>query len=208
MNGEEAITWVDNYRCLVKSRMKEHVYSSGYEEEDYFQDAYEAALISARICTKKGISFSSVFWVVLKRTVYTNRMGRGYLSQSDRLEYLDEVYYGKVSCFPDPEERLLARETARTPVGEKMLELAYHLTLTERKVLFCISGLVMGRMSYSETATYLGTSEGAVSQTFRRIMRKAVLLRAGKSPSLSGQNRANARKSDIKRTESDAKESA
>lgn len=184
MSGEEAVAWVNKYRKFVMEKIRGYSGRSPYDEEDHIQDAYEAALIATRVCKAKKITFSSVFWMTFRRVIHAKTHGKGSLQTTDFQEYDDAVFYGGDRYFSDPEEEVLSSGVDNDPDTESLLELMEHLTLTERRVLVCVAGLTGGRMSYAETASFLGTSEGAVSQTFRRILRKAILLRSQGLPPL------------------------
>jgi hypothetical protein len=181
MSGDEAVAWVNRYRRLVVREVRKFMVNSPYELGDYLGDAYEAALVAASVSTKKGISFSASFWLTLKRiasrvTPCVNaRKGSSFsMSEFECLEYSDDVYYGDDLHQPDPEEILMMGSDPAEPEESVLLGLMERLMPVERKVLTCVCGIQGARMSYSETARYLGMTHGAVSQSFRRIMRKAL----------------------------------
>lgn len=185
MNGEEAIAWVDSYRCLVDERIRKFMTNSPYEMKDYLQDAYEAALLAAAVSNRKGLSFSSVFWLTFKRNalrvspcIDAKKDSNVSTSVCDCQGYCDDVYYGGEGYLPSPEEPLLNMIETEEAEEEILSHLFDRLMPVEKKVLTCICGLHGERMSYAETALFLGMSEGAVSQTFRRILKKALLFRA------------------------------
>lgn len=185
MSGDEAVAWVNRYRRLVEREVRKFMVNSPYELGDYLGDAYEAALVAAAVSKKKGISFSASFWLTLKRiasrvTPCANaRMGSGVsMSEFECLEYSDDVYYGVDLHQPDPEEILLMEVDPAESEESVLLGLMERLMPVERKVLTCVCGLHGARMSYTETARFLGMTHGAVSQSFRRIMRKALQCRA------------------------------
>jgi DNA-binding CsgD family transcriptional regulator len=185
MSGDEAVAWVDRYRRLVEREVRKFMVNSPYELGDYLGDAYEAALLAASVSARKGISFSASFWLTLKRNasrVSPCGHARGgssvSMSEFDCREYFDEVYYGDDVHQPDPEELLILRSDPALTEEAVLLQLTERLMPVERRVLNCICGLRGERMSYSETARCLGMSHGAVSQSFRRIMRKALQYRA------------------------------
>lgn len=185
MSGDEAVAWVDRYRRLVEREVRKFMVNSPYELGDYLGDAYEAALVAATVSERKGISFSSAFWLTLKRNASrvspcANARNASSVSMSefDCREYSDEVYYGGDVHQPDPEEFLILRSDPDLTEESVLLQLMDCLMPVERKVLTCVCGLQGARMSYSETARFLGMTHGAVSQSFRRIMRKALQYRA------------------------------
>lgn len=185
MSGDEAVAWVNRYRRLVEREVRKFMVNSPYELGDYLGDAYEAALVAAAVSKKKGISFSASFWLTLKRiasrvTPCANaRKGSSVsLSEFECLEYSDDVYYGDDLHQPDPEEILLMDCDPTEPEESVLLGLMERLMPVERKVFTCVCGLHGARMSYTETARFLGMTHGAVSQSFRRIMRKALQYRA------------------------------
>ncbi|MHC1698852.1 MAG: hypothetical protein AB9919_12495 [Geobacteraceae bacterium] len=185
MSGDEAVAWVDRYRRLVEKEIRKFMVNSPYELSDYLGDAYEAALVAASVSEKKGISFSASFWLTLKRiasrvTPCANaRTGSSVsMSEFECLEYSDDFYYGEDVHQLDPEELLVMGCDPAEPEESVLLSLMERLMPVERKVLTCVCGLQGARMSYSETARFLGMTHGAVSQSFRRIMRKALQYRA------------------------------
>ncbi|MDD2337382.1 MAG: hypothetical protein PHD01_12485 [Geobacteraceae bacterium] len=185
MSGDEAVAWVDRYRRLVEREVRKFMVNSPYELGDYLGDAYEAALVAATVSERKGISFSSAFWLTLKRnasrvspSANARRGSSVSMAEFDCREYSDEVYYGDDVHQPDPEEFLILRSDPDLTEESVLLQLMDCLMPVERKVLTCVCGLQGARMSYSETALFLGMTHGAVSQSFRRIMRKALQYRA------------------------------
>jgi DNA-directed RNA polymerase specialized sigma24 family protein len=185
MSGDEAVAWVNRYRRLVEREIRKFMVNSPYELGDYLGDAYEAALVAATVSERKGISFSSTFWLTLKRNASrvspcanARRGSSVSLPEFDCREYSDEVYYGEDVHQPNSEEFLILRSDPALTEESVLLQLMERLMPVERKVLTCVCGLQGARMSYSETALFLGMTHGAVSQSFRRIMRKALQYRA------------------------------
>lgn len=185
MSGDEAVAWVDRYRRLVEREIRKFMVNSPYELGDYLGDAYEAALVAAKVSERKGISFSASFWLTFKRNAsrvspcgYARRKSSVSMPEFDYRDYSDEIYYGEDAHQPDPEEFLILRSDPALTEESVLLQLRERLMPVEKKVLNCICGLHGARMSYSETARCLGMTHGAVSQSFRRIMRKALQYRA------------------------------
>ena len=183
MNGEEAVAWVEKYRGLVMNKIRLLKSNTPYDLEDFLHDAYEAALMALRISSRKGISFPPVFWVIFRRNVLRvtpcfREKNRSDVSMSvfDCQSYNDEVYYGGDAYLPDPEEFLIGEEAERNGINI-LIPLAEQFMPVERQVFFCICGIYGGMMSQAETALYLGMSKGAVHQSCRRIMGKAVRFR-------------------------------
>jgi len=143
-------------------------------------------LLAAAVSNRKGISFSSVFWLTFKRNallvspcIDAKKDSHVSTSVCDCQGYCDDVYYGGEDYLPSPEETLLNMIETEEAEEEILSHLFERLMPVERKVLICICGLHLHgeRMSYAETALFLSMSEGAVSQTFRRILKKALLFR-------------------------------
>lgn len=185
MSGEEAVAWVDRYRRLVERQIRRFLVNTPYDREDYLHDAYEAALVAAAISDRKGLSFPTVFWLTFRRKValvsssgYGGRETDCPSEEFEFREYSDELFYGADVHPPDSEERFLSGCEPCHVEESILLNLIERLMPVERKVLRCICGFQGGRMSYTETARFLGMSPGAVSQSFRRIMRKAFQFRA------------------------------
>ncbi len=179
MDGNDAIAWVDQYMGLVNREIRKSMICTPYDPEDFRHDAYEAALLATGVSKRKGISFSTAFWHMFGkkafRVSHSNAEKRkiGFsLSVSAVQKYSDEVFYGGEAYPPDPENLFLARELGQTE-EEVLSLLAERLRPVEKRVFTCICGLEGKRMSLAETALFLGTSKGAVHQSFRRIMKKA-----------------------------------
>jgi len=183
MNGEEAVAWVERNRGLVIKKVGLLKSNTPYDLEDFLHDAYEAALMALRISSRKEISFPPVFWVIFRKNVLRvtpcfREKNRSDVSMSvfDCQSYTDDVYYGGDAYLPDPEEVLLEHEAVRTEKNP-LIPLVEQFMPVERQVFFCICGIDGGRMSQAETALYLGMSKGAVHQSCRRIMGRAVRFR-------------------------------
>jgi RNA polymerase sigma factor (sigma-70 family) len=174
MNRDEAIAWVDRFRPMIEKRLQRIITSLPYDQEDYIQDAYEAALISARISKRKEISFSSVFWNIFRQW---KRRAFQSIDVNDCEEFQDEIYYDFRSSNPDPEEDLMRKESSQDLRDKILMEFMECLTLNERNVLASVAGITGRKMSYRETAAYLGITHGAVSQIVGRLMKKAEVFR-------------------------------
>lgn len=178
---------------LVEKEIRKYMLNTPYDQEDFLHDAYEAALLAAEVSNRKGISFSTAFWRLFKKTAFRvspcsiakRRIGVS-MSVFDCQEYSDDVYYGGETYLPDPEITILSgSETAQAE--EVLFHLMERLMPVEENVIVCICGLDGASMSLTETAQALGMSKGAVHQAFRRIMKKALLFRqelvsAGRPP--------------------------
>ena len=170
MRPDEAIAWVNKYRPLLEKRLRKVAHALPYDPEDYIQDAYETALISERISTRNGFSLSSVFWIIFKRW---KRRAAISIPVNDCEEYQEENLYQIRSSIPDPEEELLMKESFLDNRHKFLLEFMDVLSLNERNVLASVMGLSGRKMSYRETAAFLGITRGAVSQIVGRIAKKA-----------------------------------
>jgi len=179
MDGNDAIAWVDQYMGLVNMEIRKSMVFSPYDPEDFLHDAYEAALLATGVSERKGISFSTAFWHIFGKRSFQVSHGNaakrriGFSpSVSAYQEYSDEIFYGGEAYPPDPENLFLSRKNGQTE-EEVLYLLAERLKPVEKRVLSCICGLTGKQMSLAETALFLGTSKGAVHQSFRRIMKKA-----------------------------------
>ena len=201
MNGEEAIAWVNRYQCLVEKEIRKFMVNTPYDLEDFLHDAYEAALLAAEVSNRKGISFSTAFWHLFKKTAFRvspctfAKTGNGFsLSVFDSDAYCDDVFYGGEAYGGDPEEILLSGSEGIQAEEKSLSRLIERLMPVEKRVVMCICGLQGARMSLAETALFLGMSKGAVHQSFRRIMKKALRFReewaAVGCPLKSGNNSA------------------
>jgi hypothetical protein len=183
MDGNEAVAWVNRYICLVEKEIRRFMPNTPYERKDFLHDAYEAALLAAEVSNRKGITFSTAFWRMFKKTAFrvspctsAKRSIGVSMSAFDLQEYSDDLFFGGEEYLLDPEEILLERDE-KWRIDKVLSLLAERLMPVEKRVISCICGLDRGRMSLTETARFLGMSKGAVHQAFRRIMKKALMFR-------------------------------
>src|SRR5690242_10560896 len=64
-----AVEWVRDNEAVIKGNISRYRNFSPYEECDYMQEAFEAAMIATLRCQKKQISFEAAFWKVFRRQV-------------------------------------------------------------------------------------------------------------------------------------------
>jgi len=173
MNFDEAIEWVDRYRPLLEKVIQRESSGLGVEPEDYLQDAYEAAVISAKILDEKRGAFSTIFWKILRRR--TKRLSRS-VELKDCDEYQDHLFYRFGKSTQDPEEAL-QEDSSSDRRDEILAEFLDCLTGNERDVVAAVIGYSGSKMSSQEAAAYLGITPGAVSQIINRVSAKARVIR-------------------------------
>jgi hypothetical protein len=66
LSSEEAIDWVDQNARQILGHARKYLPFAPYDQEDFRQDAYEAALEAARVSAERDIPFPACFWILFK----------------------------------------------------------------------------------------------------------------------------------------------
>jgi len=177
MSPEEAVAWVGKNAGMIRGRTRKFLPFVPYDREDFMQDAYEAALLAARVAAKTDLPFVPCFWVTLKNRI------------SEVTPYPDSKRHAGSAS---PPVTLCAtadffewEEDAPERMGLIDLDLLFekvsdHLTVVERRILSLALGLEGGRMGIKEVARELNCTPANVRQALNRSYRRlARLVEAG-----------------------------
>ncbi|SNB45415.1 sigma factor-like helix-turn-helix DNA-binding protein [Geobacter sp. DSM 9736] len=168
MDFLEATEWVRNNEAIIRNKISKYRRFSPYEESDYMQEAFEAAIIAATKCRTKNIRFEAAFWVTFRNqiSVVTPNNSKTHGSNS----------VPSHRCSVDIETI-----TVRTKRGRKRrpdVEVIYasicdFLTKREREILYMSLGIAdEGTLSNKEIARRLGCSDMNVRDTLDRAFRR------------------------------------
>lgn len=169
MTAEDAVRWVDENRGLIVLRAKKLLPFSPYGRKDFVQDAYEAAIMAARVAKKKDIPFKGCFWTIFNRltgNVVPNPLSPRHSGSTsppstvcDGMERMSSVL-----CATEDEKPW-------HDVDRLYLAVCEYLSETEKKVWRRALGITdKGRMSTYEIAEELGCSAANVRETIRRVV--------------------------------------
>ncbi|ORJ57479.1 hypothetical protein [Geothermobacter hydrogeniphilus] len=169
MTAEEAIAWVEKNARQIKVHTRRYLPFVPYDQEDFLQDAREAALLAVRVAERKNLPFAACFWMTLKNRI------------SEVTPYPEsKCHAGSVSppsnkCWPS--EYFGCDE--KTPALVDLIDVdrlywmvSAYLTRTERRVLGLALGLDSGRKGIKEIAREIGCTPANVRQTLNRSYRR------------------------------------
>lgn len=176
--SEEAVRWVDEHAKVIRGHIRKYLPFAPYDQEDYLQDAYEAALAAVQIAKERQVSFIACFWIVFRRRiteVTPNPESRHHGgSQSPPLTTCDsnkDSFWG----FADK-----GGDTHSIDIDRLYLSIQGHLTEVERKVLSLALGIHGGRQGIKEIARNLGCSPANVRQSLKRVYNRLARLAANR----------------------------
>lgn len=168
MDFQHAAEWVKHNESIIKGFIAKYRNFSPYEECDFMQEAFVAAMIATLRTQQKGIAFEAAFWVIFKDQV------------SVITPHPDVKTHGSNSvpshlCTGDLE--LVANKQAQRhrqlDIEPIYNAICHVLTDKERYVLSFSLGLgCEGKLSNREIAHRLGCVESNVRDIFQRAMNR------------------------------------
>lgn len=169
LTTEEAVSWVNQNAKLIQGHTRKYLPFAPYDQEDFLQDAYEAALIAAKVSAERQIPFPACFWITFKGKIseVTPYPGSdrhaGSSSPPSTMccssEFFDWESGPSGSLFNIDIDRLY-------------LVIRTHLTPVEDKILGLALGIRDGRKAIREIAKDLGCSPANVRQALNRTYRR------------------------------------
>ena len=165
--NEEAIGWVNENTKPILGHIRKYLPFAPYDQEDYLQDAYEAALAAVQVARDRQVPFVACFWIVFRRritevTPHPESKHHGgsqspptTICDSDADNYWD---------FVDRQDR----SGLQIDIDRLYLLVRDHLTEAEKRVLSRALGIYGGRQAIKEIARSLGCSPANVRQLLNR----------------------------------------
>jgi hypothetical protein len=177
---EDAVAWVDQNAKMIHGHTRKYLPFAPYDQEDFLQDAYEAALVAAKVSAERQIPFPACFWITFKGKISevtpnpNSRRHAGSSSppstQCSSFEFFDWGFNPSGSLFNIDIDRLY-------------LIIRKHLTPAEDKILGLALGIREGRKAIREIARDLGCSPANVRQALNRTYRRlSNLVESGQLP--------------------------
>ncbi|TYO96805.1 hypothetical protein EDC39_11293 [Geothermobacter ehrlichii] len=170
MTAEDAVTWVNRNAHAIRGHIRKYLPFVPYDQEDFMQDAFEAALIAARIASEREIPFAACFWVTLRSKI------------SSVTPHPESAHHSGSSSPPstlcsseDGLDRVEARPpsiTDRIDMDRLFWMISRFLTQKESRVLGMAIGLDGGRRGIREIARILGCTPANVRQTLSRAYQR------------------------------------
>jgi len=167
MDFQQAMVWVSEHETAIKGYIAKYRNFSPYEECDYMQEAYEAAMIAAIRSREKNLVFEAVFWKVFRNQISVITPSPDVLTHgsnsipshvcSDDLTTVAESRADRRQKDPDIE---MIFQSVR-----------HHLTEKEQQVLYWALGIGMeGKLSNYEIKERLGCVVSNVRDTLSRAL--------------------------------------
>lgn len=165
-----AVEWVRNNEVVIKGNISKYRNFSPYEECDYMQEAFEAAMIATLRCKEKKIPFEAAFWKVFRRQVsmFTPNPNDITNGSNSIPSHLCSVDLTSVSMKQHPRKR-----NRKANVEAIYCAVSHFLTEKEQQILHMSLGISdEGRLSNYEIAERLGCSAANVRDILGRAHRR------------------------------------
>jgi hypothetical protein len=167
MNFFEAAEWVRANETAIKGKIARFRQFSPYEECDYMQEAFEAAMIAATMSRERGVNFKAAFWKLFRNQI-------GVVTPCPEIKTHGSNSVPSHVCTVDFNLTLLRdrKRSRRTPDIERIYRSISHLlTEKEQQVLYLALGIAdEGALSNYEIAKRLGCVVSNVRDTLERAM--------------------------------------
>jgi len=175
MDFMEAVDWVGKNRKKIRGKIEVIRIYSPYDEEEYTQEAFEAAL-KAVLCGRIKLSpFEALFWKMFQKQIWIMTPNQGTSGSNSVPSHLCDVDIDTVD-FPQEEKE------DGTDIEEIYDRISPFLTAREQRVLSLKLGLTYeGALSNYEIASFLGCSEFNVRDSLNTALKRIKeLVKAGK----------------------------
>ncbi|MBI1919727.1 MAG: sigma-70 family RNA polymerase sigma factor [Geobacter sp.] len=183
MDFLRAVEWVRDHEAVIKGNISRYRNFSPYEECDYMQEAFEAAMIATLRSRNKGIPFEAAFWKIFRRQVCLFTPNPDDLSNGSNSvpSHLCSVDIDSVTITQRPKKK------SKRPCIEAVYDAVSHfLTEKEQQAISLSLGITEeGRLSNYEIAERLGCSAANVRDILGRANRrlKCLVMKGSIDPS-------------------------
>jgi RNA polymerase sigma factor (sigma-70 family) len=165
-----AVEWVRNNEAVIKGNIVRYRNFSPYEECDFMQEAFEAAMIATMRSKAKEISFEAAFWKIFRRQVslFTPNPDDSSNGSNSVPSHLCSVDLDSISM-----KQRTKRRSKKRDIEAIFREVSHFLTEKERQILYLALGISdEGRLSNYEIAERLGCSAANVRDILGRANRR------------------------------------
>lgn len=175
MTAEDAIAWVDENTKQIAGHSRKYLPYAPYDQEDFLQDAYEAALEAATLSMERQFFFPACFW-----TLYKGKISAVTPNPDSRCKAGSSAP-PRTSCdSSDFTSKLFSQE--ETPCHLDLLFnididqiypfVRHCLTPKEEQILEALLGIHGGTMKIKEAARHLKCSPANIRQALNRACRR------------------------------------
>ncbi len=170
MDHFAAVEWVKNNEAVIKGNIVKYRNFSPYEECDYMQEAFEAAIIATQRVKTKDISFEAAFWKIFRRQIslFTPNPNDRSNGSNSIPSHLCSVDLDSISM------KRRTRKKRKAPNVESIYNAVSHLlTEKEQQILYLALGIAdEGKLSNYEIAERFGCSVANIRDILGRANRR------------------------------------
>lgn len=161
-----AVEWVQENRECIKLMISQYRKFSPYEESDYIQEAYEAAMVATLRSESKGIPFEAAFWTIFRNQISVMTPNLNHHGSNSISSHLCSFDIDNVSANDQDGESDLDIEAVFEAIQQ-------HLTKKEQEIFSLSLGLTeAGVLSSYEIAKLLGCLPTNIRNTFSRVFNR------------------------------------
>lgn len=179
MTAEAAIAWVDQNAKQIAGHSRKYLPYAPYDQEDFLQDAYEAALEAATVSMERQVFFPACFWNLYKGKISavtpnpdskcragSSTPPRAFCDSSDFTS--KQFAQEDTTCHLEP--------LFNIDIDQAYPFVRHYLTPKEEQILEALLGIHGGTMKIKEAARHLECSPANVRQALNRACRRISLL--------------------------------
>jgi hypothetical protein len=176
---EDAILWVDQNVKQIQGHTRKYLPFAPYDQEDFLQDAYEAALEAVNVSADRQIPFPACFWILFKGKVsdVTPNPGskRNAGSSSPPSTFCDWTDFSRDE-FDQTTMDDNAESLSRIDIDKVYPLIRQYLTPVEERALELLLGIHDGPMKIREAARHLDCSPANIRQALNRVCNRLSAL--------------------------------
>jgi hypothetical protein len=175
MTAEAAIAWVDENVKQIAGHSRKYLPYAPYDQEDFLQDAYEAALEAATVSMERQVFFPACFWTLYKGKISAvtpnpdSKCKAG--SSAPPRAFCDSSDFTSKQFVQDDTTHHL-EPLFNIDVDQAYPFVRHYLTPKEEQILEALLGIHGGTMKIKEAARHLECSPANVRQALNRVCRR------------------------------------
>ena len=179
MTAEDAIDWVDQNVKQIAGHSRKYLPYAPYDQEDFLQDAYEAALEAAKVSMERQVFFPACFWNLYKGKISAVTPNPGSksraVSSAPSLAYCDSFDFTSKQ-FAQEDSTCHLEPLFNIDIDQAYPFVRNHLTAKEEQILEPLLGIHGGTMKIKEAARHLECTPANVRQALNRACRRISIL--------------------------------
>jgi len=175
MTAEAAIAWVDQNIKQIAGHSRKYLPYAPYDQEDFLQDAYEAALEAATVSTERQVIFPACFWNLYKgklAAVTPNPESKSKSGSTSPPRKLCDSSAFTSKRFAQEDNTCHLEPLFTIDVDQAYPFVRDYLTPKEEQILEALLGIHGGTMKIKEAARHLECTPANVRQALNRSCRR------------------------------------